>query len=123
LVLGVIEYIKETGDVQFLDEAVPYLEGGAETVRQHMVHALDYTLSRMSPRNIPLIEAADWNDGLDQVGRQGRGESTMVAEHLVWMLREASELLRRTGRSDLADRYEAAREVIIDAVNTYLWDV
>lgn len=122
LVLGIIEYLKETGDLEFLDEAVPYLEGGAETVRQHMVHALDYTLSRMSPRNIPLIGAADWNDGLDQVGRQGRGESTMVAEHLVWVLREASKVLRRTGRSDLADKYDEAREVIIDAVNTYLWD-
>jgi cellobiose phosphorylase len=122
LALGIIEYIKESGDTAFLDEAAPYYDGGTETVRQHLIHALDYSLSRMSPRNIPLIEAADWNDGLDQVGRQGRGESTMIAEHLVWMLREASELLGLTGREDLSAKYTAAREEIIAAVNDHLWD-
>jgi len=122
LVLGVIEYIKETGDLSFLDEPAAYYDGGMETVRQHLIHALDYSLSRMSSRHIPLIEAADWNDGLDQVGRQGRGESTMVAEHLVWMLREAGDLLRRTGREDLSDQYDRAREEIIQATNEHLWD-
>ena len=122
LVLGVVEYLKESGDLAFLDEPAPYYDGGSETVRQHVIHALDYSLSRMSRQHIPLIEAADWNDALDQVGRQGRGESTMVAEHLVWMLDEASVVLRRTGREDLAAKYEQAREEIIVATNEHLWD-
>lgn len=122
VVLGVVEYIKESGDVEFLDQPAPYYDGGTETVRQHMIHAIEYTLSRMSPREIPLIGAADWNDGLDQVGRQGRGESTMVAAHLVWMLRELVELFGRTGREDLSDLYERVREEIIDATNEHMWD-
>jgi len=122
LVMGVIEYIKESGDLAFLDEPAAYYDGGTETVRQHLIHALDYSLSRMSPRHIPLIEAADWNDGLDYVGRQGRGESTMVAELLTWALREASDLLRRMGREDLAHNYGLAREEIIAATNEFLWD-
>ena len=122
LVMGVLEHLKESGDIEFLDESASYYDGGAETVRQHVVRALDYSLLRRSARGIPLIEAADWNDGLDQIGRQGRGESTMVAEHLVWMLKEAGELFRRTGREDLADKYEAAREEIIAATNEFLWD-
>jgi cellobiose phosphorylase len=122
LVLGVIENLKETGDTGFLDVSVGYYDGGSETIREHVVHALDYSLSRMSPRGIPLMEAADWNDGLDQIGRQGRGESSMVAGHLVWMLREATEIFRRTGRDDLADRYSEAREAIIEATNKFLWD-
>lgn len=122
LVLGAIEYIKESGDLLFLEEPATYYDGGTETVRQHLIHALDYSLSRMSPRRIPLIEAADWNDGLDQVGRQGRGESTMVAEHLVWMLRESADLFRISGREDLADIYERARQEIIASTNEHLWD-
>ncbi|MHB0912879.1 MAG: GH36-type glycosyl hydrolase domain-containing protein [Armatimonadota bacterium] len=122
LVLGVIEYLKESGDLAFLDQPAVYYDGGSETVRQHLIHALDYSLSRMSPRGVSLIEAADWNDGLDQIGRQGRGESTMVSEHLVWMLRETSELLARTGREDLAEMYGRARDEIIAAVNEHLWD-
>ena len=122
LVLGIVEYIKESGDLQILDEPAAYYDGGVDTVRQHLIQALDYSLSRMSIRRIPLREAADWNDGLDQVGRQGRGESTMVAEHLAWMLREASALLLRTGHPDLAERYSQARDEIISATNSYLWD-
>jgi len=122
LVMGIIEYIKESGDFGFLDEPAAYYDGGTETVSQHVSHALEYSLGRMSPRDIPLMEAADWNDGLDQIGRQGRGESTMVAEHLSWMLLEAAELFRRTGRVDLSDRYDLARERIISATNEHLWD-
>lgn len=122
LVLGVLDYIKESGDLAFLDELAAYYDGGTETVRQHMIHALDYTLARRSPRRIPLMEAADWNDGLDQIGRQGRGESTMVAEQLVWMLREASDMFTRIGQDNLAAKYLAAREEVIAATNEYLWD-
>lgn len=122
LVLGVIEYLKESGDLVFLEEAVRYYDTGAETVRQHVLRALDYTLAHMSERGIPLIMAADWNDGLDYVGRQGRGESTMVAAHLAWMLREVSMLLWFTGSDTLALKYSEERDKLIRNINEYLWD-
>jgi len=122
LVMGIIEYIKETGDLAFLDELAPYYDGGTETIRQHLIHALDYSLSRMSPRRIPLIEAADWNDGLDHVGRQGRGESTMVAEHLVWMLNEASAILSAAGMQEKAEKYAQLAAEIAQATNEHMWD-
>lgn len=122
LVLGVIEYLKESGDMVFLDEAVRYYDTGAETVRQHMLRALDYTLAHMSDRGIPLLMAADWNDGLDYVGRQGRGETTMVAAHLAWMLREVSMLLWFAGSDTLALKYSEEREKLIRNINEHLWD-
>lgn len=122
LVLGVIEYLKESGDLVFLDEAVRYYDTGAETVRQHMLRALDYTLAHMSDRGIPLIMAADWNDGLDYVGRQGRGETTMVAAHLAWMLREVAQLLWFTGSDTLAQKYIEERDTLIRNINEHLWD-
>lgn len=122
LVLGVIEYLKESGDLVFLDESVRYYDSGSETVRQHMLRALDYTLSHMSDRGIPLIMAADWNDGLDYVGRQGRGESTMVAAHLAWMLREVAMLLWFVGSDAKAQEYSEARDRLIRNINQHLWD-
>jgi hypothetical protein len=105
LVLGVIKYLKESGDLVFLDEAVRYYDSGTETVRQHVLRAIEYTLAHMSDRGIPLIMAADWNDGLDYVGRQGRGETTMVAAHLAWMLREVAAVLWFVGSDTLAEKY------------------
>jgi len=122
LVLGVLEYLKESGDLVFLDEAVRYYDTGAETVKQHVLRALDYTLAHMSDRGIPLIMAADWNDGLDYVGRQGRGETTMVAAHLAWMLREVAMLLWFTGSDAIAQRYNEERDKLIRDINDHLWD-
>ncbi|MCE5197908.1 MAG: glycosyl transferase family 36 [Armatimonadota bacterium] len=122
LVLGVLEYLKESGDLMFLDEAIRYYDGGSETVRQHIVRALDYTLAHMSDRGLPLIMAADWNDGLDYVGRQGRGESSMVAGHLAWMLREVASLLWFVGSDALAQKYVEARDHLVRNINQYLWD-
>lgn len=122
LVLGVIEYLKESGDLMFLDESVRYYDSGSETVRQHLLRALDYTLAHLSDRGIPLIMAADWNDGLDYVGRQGRGESTMVAAHLAWMLRETVSLLWFVGSDALAQRYVEEHDKLVRNINQYLWD-
>lgn len=122
LVLGVTEYLKETGDLVFLDEAVRYYDSGSETVRQHVVRAIDYTLAHMSDRGIPLIMAADWNDGLDYVGRQGRGETTMVAAHLAWMLREVAALMWFVGSDSLAQKYVDERDKLIRNINQHLWD-
>ncbi|OFX14830.1 MAG: hypothetical protein A2Z18_01965 [Armatimonadetes bacterium RBG_16_58_9] len=120
--LGIVEYLKETGDLMFLDEAVRYYDSGSETVRQHLLRALDYTLAHMSDRGIPLIMAADWNDGLDYVGRQGRGETTMVAAHLAWMLREVASLLWFVGSDSLAQKYVEERDKLIRNINQHLWD-
>jgi len=122
LVLGVIEYLKESGDVMFLDQSVRYYDSGSETVRQHVLRALDYTLAHLSERGIPLIMAADWNDGLDYVGRQGRGESAMVAAHLAWMLRETASVLWFVGSDALAEKYVEERDKLIKSINQHLWD-
>lgn len=122
LVLGVTEYLKESGDLAFLDESVSYYDGGSETVRQHVLRALDYTLAHMSERGIPLIMAADWNDGLDYVGRQGRGETSMVAGHLAWMLREVTTLMWFVGNDTLAQKYNEERDKLIRNINQHLWD-
>ena len=122
LVLGVIEYLKESGDLMFLDQSVRYYDSGSETIRQHMLRALDYTLGHMSERGVPLIMAGDWNDGLDYVGRQGRGESTMVAAHLAWMLREIASLLWFVGSDALAQKYVEERDRLVKSINQHLWD-
>ncbi|MCX6346087.1 MAG: glycosyl transferase family 36 [Armatimonadetes bacterium] len=122
LVLGVLEYLKESGDLVCLDEAVRYYDGGSETIRQHMIRAIDYTLAHMSERGIPLIMAADWNDGLDYVGRQGRGESAMVAAHLAWMLREVASLMWFVGSDALAQKYVEEHGKLVRNINQYLWD-
>jgi cellobiose phosphorylase len=67
LVLAVSAYIKETGDWAILDEAVQYEnEPGTESpLYEHLQRAMQYTLDRLGPNNLPLIGRADWNDCLN----------------------------------------------------------
>src|SRR6266545_3123307 len=67
LVLGVSAYVKETGDWSILDEEVQYEnEAGTECpLYEHLQRAVQYTLERLGPHNLPLIGRADWNDCLN----------------------------------------------------------
>ena len=122
LVMGMVRYLKETGDYDILGSDVDYYDGPSGTVYEHMTGATDYVLRHRSPRGIPLMGAADWNDALDQVGREGRGESVMVAEHLCWMLREMAQLATRLGEPERAHRYQQEAGRIKECVNAYFWE-
>lgn len=121
-VLATVAYIRETGDLAFLDQTVPFYDGGEGTVYEHVKKSLAFTLGRRSPRGIPLMGEADWNDGLDQVGIEGRGESVMTAEFLCWMLRDVAELCRARGDDEQARAYDAAFADVAARVNEHFWD-
>lgn len=121
--LAITSYIKETGDFSYLDRAFPWQDGGGATALEHLTQAIDYTLyQKMSPRKLPLFGPGDWNDTLDYVGRQGKGESIWVAEFLCYGLRETSDLLKRAGHPEKAAEYGQWYQAIADAINSLAWD-
>jgi cellobiose phosphorylase len=89
---AVSHYIKLSGDVDVLDEALPFLEGSAlgpeqddayyepaqsmqqATFFEHCARALDLSLETGTYR-LPLMGSGDWNDGMKRVGNKGKGEN------------------------------------------------
>ena len=67
LVLATAAYVKETGDLSILDEMVPYenQRGTEMPLFEHLQRAIQYTLERLGPHQLPLIGRADWNDCLN----------------------------------------------------------
>ena len=67
LVLSTAAYIKETGDVAILDEAVEFENqpGTQQPLWEHLQRCIRYTLDRLGPHRLPLIGHADWNDCLN----------------------------------------------------------
>lgn len=72
----VYKYISESGNVDFIDEVIPFANKDEGTVYEHLKRAIDFSMKRLGPHGLPAGLYADWNDCL-RLGKNG--ESTFVA--------------------------------------------
>ncbi|MFZ5913569.1 MAG: GH36-type glycosyl hydrolase domain-containing protein [Pseudomonadota bacterium] len=123
LVYLVNQFVRATGNDAILNEQVAFLEGeslprGAQsrlmaprpsrdsgTVYDHCKRAIDLTLSRMGANGLPLIGASDWNDGFDEAGLKGRGESVWLGFFLHDALLGFADLAARKEGAAMRDHY------------------
>ena len=124
LPLAVTAYVKETGDIRFLDRVAPFHDGGEATVLEHVIRAVEYPLGSLTARHLPKFGPGDWNDTLDYVGRNGIGESMWVAEFLCYVLREVVQLLEGRGSrvEETVRKFREEYELTARALNDYCWD-
>jgi cellobiose phosphorylase len=119
---GLIEYLNETADYTILDEKIKYYDEGSGTVYEHMVRALDFTISAATERGIPKIMNGDWNDTLDHVGPLGKGETIWGAFFLGYVMQKTFELLELKEDKVTLNRWKKAFERIEKVVNEVAWD-
>ncbi len=77
----VYKYMSETGEKNFLDEVIPYSNGGEGTVYEHLQKAIGFSFDHLGDHNMPAGLHADWNDCL-RLGK--KGESSFVAMQLYY---------------------------------------
>ena len=80
----VYKYIAETGNLEFLDEIIPYANKGEASVYDHLKKAIDFSMNNLGVHGMPAGLYADWNDCL-RLG--ARGESSFVALQFFYAMR------------------------------------
>ena len=115
-------YLRETADIDFLNEVYPFRDEGEATVLGHMDRALDFLESNKGQHDLLLIKFGDWNDSLTGVGKEGKGESVWLSIAYAQALLEMAELARFMGNTDKEKNYLARREAIMKAINDNAWD-
>jgi cyclic beta-1,2-glucan glucanotransferase len=71
---------------------------------------------------LPLIGSGDWNDGMNRVGIDGRGESVWLAWFLITVLRKFSEHADHRGDRGACEELIALADGYATAVETTAWD-
>ena len=118
LVSSVVQYVRETGDFDFMDEVVTYADGGAGTVYEHMKRILDFSAREIGQNGICKGLRADWNDCLNL----GGGESAMVSFLHLWALGNFIALAERLDRQEDAAKYRQMADRVRETCRRVLWD-
>ncbi|MEJ8820818.1 glucoamylase family protein [Variovorax humicola] len=132
-------YVDVTADTSLLDQRVPFIEGarippGAEdayyepqlssqvaTVYEHGARAIDHSLAK-GAHGLPLMGTGDWNDGMNRVGSEGKGESVWLAWFLCAVVEHYAPLADARDEHERASKWRTARGGWIDALHAAGWD-
>jgi cyclic beta-1,2-glucan synthetase len=135
----VARYIEVTGDADILKETAGFLESRTlqphedsvydlpasgslnGTLYEHCKRAIQYAL-RFGEHGLPLMGSGDWNDGMDKVGSQGRGESVWLAFFLYDVLIRFSTVAIQAGDAPYADTCKTVAGLLRSDVEASAWD-
>jgi cyclic beta-1,2-glucan glucanotransferase len=132
-------YVRVTGDASVLDESVPFLTMRALEPHEHEVYDLpkvsderadvyEHCLRALRKactsgvHGLPLIGIGDWNDGMNRVGVEGRGESVWLAWFLITTLRSFAAHAESRGDGDAAADLRTRADAYTAAVEAHGWD-
>lgn len=119
LLLSVPAYLKESGDMEFLDLVVPYTDKEEDNVYNHLKKALEFSWSKRGPNGLLLGLAADWNDCINL---KGKGESIWSTLLYFKGLTEMIELAQRLGNREDVVHYQGYKNEIKNKLDLCAWD-
>ncbi len=139
LPLAACRYVLATGDTGVLDEPIPFIQGrpvNAEedsyydlpsrspkpvSFYEHCVRAILRGLS-FGKHGLPIIGSGDWNDGMNLVGAEGKGESVWLGFFLYDVLMRFAELARTRGDVSFVDHCEREATNLRRNIELNGWD-
>ena len=133
------EYVRVTGDDSILNEQVPFLtdellgeheeerysspavSNSSATLYDHCLRALHHGLN-FGEHGLPLMEGGDWNDGMNLVGIEGKGESIWLGWFMFKTLKDFIPHMMHRGDHAQALIYQDVALELAKSIDTFGWD-
>jgi cyclic beta-1,2-glucan synthetase len=132
-------YIRSTGDAAVLDEMIPFLEGPAvppgdhdaffqPEISDHTASLFDHCALALEKKfvygqhGLPLFGSGDWNDGMNLVGAEGKGESVWLGWFLYSAVMAFVPLATMRGEGNRADEWLRHAAALKKALDAEAWD-
>lgn len=115
----VYKYIAETGNMDFLEERIPYADKEADSVYDHLKRAIRFSLEHSGPHGMPAGLYADWNDCL-RLGADG--ESSFVAMQLYYAMTVLKKFATYRQDTDYLNFLTKQQEELGALIRKLCWD-
>jgi cellobiose phosphorylase len=122
LIVATCAYLRETGDFTYLDERLPYADGGEDTVWGHIVRAVDFTEKHLGPQGLPRLGFSDWDDTMNLDHGSGKAESVMAGQQFCRAMLDLAEVCDTLCKEENALRFRALKDEMTECINRSAWD-
>ncbi len=122
LIMATCHYLKETGDYAFLDLAVPYQDGDAAPVWDHIKRAVEFTNTHRGVYGLPRMGFSDWDDTLQLDKGSGKAASVLAGMMFCRALNDLAELCEYLGLGEEVKHYLNLRDDMAARINEHTWD-
>ena len=112
-------YVRQRGEEDILHKMVPYLDGAEGTILEHLLKALHYLYQNVGSHGLCLMGDGDWNDPINGVGREGKGESVWLSMALVYATQKMLVYLGNNPKE--TSKLTEASEYMKIALNKHAW--
>ncbi|MCI6971419.1 MAG: hypothetical protein MR916_02965 [Eubacterium sp.] len=139
LLYGAEEYIRRSGDMSLLDIRLPFVSSPPLDSREieryefgrfteekyplffHLLRAAE-RLCRLGDKGLSLFGTCDWNDGMNEVGKGGKGESVWLSQFAAARLSAFAVICAERGDGENAERFEKTSAILKEAVEMYCFE-
>ncbi|MFZ3171371.1 MAG: glucoamylase family protein [Carboxydocellales bacterium] len=133
------DYVQCTADWSVLDETAHFLEDDPlpvvederyniprisreqASIYEHCLRAIEHAL-KFGAHGLPLMGSGDWNDGMNTVGKHGKGESVWLGWFLYTVLQRFIPICTARNELQKAEQFALIADQLAEAIEKNAWD-
>lgn len=115
----VYKYISESGNLDFIDEVIPFANKDEGTVYEHLKRAIDFSMNHLGPHKMPAGLYADWNDCL-RLGKNG--ESSFVAFQFYYAMTILRKFAEHKNDAEYIAYLDEKQKALADIIEKECWN-